>query len=145
MLPFFDGNFSFWEAISSYFFRVTTSAQQLLFRSSYFFRTASLFYSFLEQSLFRRSYFFRITSFSERNFCGATMRFFVLKFHVITHVKNKESKKQSFRMCLNWWKNINKKGRRFFIPILQYCQFGQDSWKSIIITLTFINLLLVPI
>ena len=52
------------EATSSHFFRVTTSTQRLLFRCSYFFRTAA-FSTFSEQSLFRWSYFFRIASFSE--------------------------------------------------------------------------------
>ena len=48
--------------------------------------------------------------------------------------KNKESKKQPFRICLSviiylsWWKNISKK-INFFVPSLQYCQFGQDGWK----------------
>ena len=53
---------------------------------------------------------------------------------IITHVKNKESKKQPFWMCLpviiclSWWKNINKKGRNFFVPSLQYCQFRQENF-----------------
>ena len=34
-----------------------------------------------------------------------------------THVKNKESKKRP----------INKKGRKFSVPSLQYSQFGQDG------------------
>ena len=67
MLPLFQDNFILREATSSHFFRVTTSTQQLLFRCSYFFRTAA-FSPFSEQSLFRRSYFFRTASFSERNF-----------------------------------------------------------------------------
>ena len=49
----------------SYFFRVTTLSQQLLFWSGYFV-SASLFCweaSFSEQSLFRGSYFFRINTF----------------------------------------------------------------------------------
>ena len=49
----------------SYFFRVTTLSQQLLFWSRYFV-SASLFCweaSFSEQSLFRGSYFFRINTF----------------------------------------------------------------------------------
>ena len=67
MLPLFQDNFILGEATSSHFFRVTTSTQQLLFRCSYFFRTAA-FSPFSEQSLFRRSYFFRTASFSEWNF-----------------------------------------------------------------------------
>ena len=39
---------------------------------------------------------------------------------IITHVKNKESKKQPF----------NKKGRNLLVPSLQYCQFGQDDRKN---------------
>ena len=26
--------------------------------------------------------------------------------------------------------NISKKGKNLFVPSLQYCQFGQDGWKS---------------
>ena len=58
------------------------------------------------------------------------------RYLIATHVKkNKESKKQPFRICLSviiylsWWKNISKK-INFFVPSLQYCQFGQDGWKS---------------
>ena len=58
------------------------------------------------------------------------------RYLIITHFKNKESKKQPFRIWLpviifiSWWKNINKKWRNFFVPSLQYCQFGQDGWRS---------------
>ena len=50
------------------------------------------------------------------------------RYLIITHVKNKESKKQPFRICLHviiclsCWKNINKKERNLFVPSLQYCQ-----------------------
>ena len=70
MLSLFQDNFILVEATSSHFFRVTTSTQQLLFRSSYFFRTAVVF-PFSEQLLFRRSYFFRIASFSKQKFYRA--------------------------------------------------------------------------
>ena len=52
------------EATSSHFFRETTSIQQLLFWSSYFFRTAA-FFSFLrtvtfsQELVFQNSFFFR--------------------------------------------------------------------------------------
>ena len=52
------------------------------------------------------------------------------RYLIITRIKNKESKKQPFRicllviLCLCSWKNINKKGRNFFVPSLQYSQFG---------------------
>ena len=39
------------------------------------------------------------------------------RYLIITHVKDKESKKQPF----------NKKVRNLLVPILQYCQFGQDD------------------
>ena len=39
---------------------------------------------------------------------------------LITHIKNKESKKQPF----------NKKGRNLLVPSLQYCQSGQDDRKN---------------
>ena len=42
------------------------------------------------------------------------------RYLIITHVKNKESKKQPF----------NKKGRNLLVPCLQYCQFGQDDRKK---------------
>ena len=63
MLPFFQGNFILVEATSSRFFRVTTSAQQLLFRGSYIFRTASFFsffitVTFLQELFFQNSFFF---------------------------------------------------------------------------------------
>ena len=64
MLPPFQDNFILGEATSSHFFRVTTSTQQSLFRSSYFFRTAAFFSFFrtvtFSQELFsQKSFFFR--------------------------------------------------------------------------------------
>ena len=69
----FQNSFIFGEASSSHFFRATTSAQQLLFRSSYFFRTAAFFEEllFLEQSFIRSSYFFRVAYFSENLYLTA--------------------------------------------------------------------------
>ena len=64
MLPLFQDNFILGEATSSRFFRETTSIQQLLFWSSYFFRTAA-FFSFLrtvtfsQELVFQNSFFFR--------------------------------------------------------------------------------------
>ena len=64
MLPLFQDNFILGEATSSHFFRETTSIQQLLFWSSYFFRTAA-FFSFLrtvtfsQELVFQNSFFFR--------------------------------------------------------------------------------------
>ena len=60
----------------------------------------------------------------------------VERYVVISHAKNKESKKQKFRICLpviiclSWWKNNNKKGRNFFVPSLKFCQFRQNGRKS---------------
>ena len=55
----------------------------------------------------------------------------VERYLIITRVKNKESKKQPFRIiCLSWLKNNNKKGRNFFVPSLHFCQFRQDGRKS---------------
>ena len=136
MLPLFQGNFILGKATSSHSFRVTTSTQQLLFRSSYFFITAA-FSPFSEQSLFARVFFFR------NNFLfggkllpshNTILRITVPCYNLCK--KNKESKKQSFRicvlviMCLSWWININKRGRNLFVPCLKYCQFGQNGWKS---------------
>ena len=53
----FQDNFILVEATSSQFFRVTTSTQQLLFRSSYFFRTTA-FSSFLGTVTFLQHFFF---------------------------------------------------------------------------------------
>ena len=43
MLPLFQDKFILGEATSSHFFRITASTQHLLFRDSYFFRTAAFF------------------------------------------------------------------------------------------------------
>ena len=59
---FFRSSFILGEATSSDFFKVTTSTQQLLFRSSYFFRAASYF----EELLFQKSCFFATAIFSEQ-------------------------------------------------------------------------------
>ena len=60
-LATFSDSFIFGEATSSQLFRVTTSTQQLLFWSSCFFRTATLFGELLFQNshFFRNSYFFQ--------------------------------------------------------------------------------------
>ena len=58
------------------------------------------------------------------------------RYLIVTHIKNKESKKRPFRiclsviLCLSSWKNINKKGRNFFVTSWQYSQFGQDGRKK---------------
>ena len=64
-LQLFQDSFVFGETTSSHFFRVTTSTQQLLFRSSYFFRAYLLLLrsSFSEQSLLPSSYFFQSSCF----------------------------------------------------------------------------------
>ena len=63
MLPLFQENFILGEATSSHFFKVTTSTQQLLFWSSYFFRTAAFFsffraVTFSQELFFQNSFFF---------------------------------------------------------------------------------------
>ena len=57
----FKDSFNFGETTFSHFFRVTTSTQKLLFRSSYFFRDATFFEELLfqEQSPLRSSHFFQ--------------------------------------------------------------------------------------
>ena len=62
MLQLFQDNFILVEA-TSHFFRVTTSTQQLLFRGSYFFRTAAFFpffrtVTFSQELFFQKSFFF---------------------------------------------------------------------------------------
>ena len=69
----FSGQLYFWKNNTpSHFFRVTTSAQQLLFRSSYFFRDATYLWSVLFQNSHHFAAFifsfFRIATFSEQNF-----------------------------------------------------------------------------
>ena len=63
MLLLFQDNLIFGEATSSHSFRVTTSTQQLHFRSSYFFRAAAFFSFFrtvtFSQQFFQNSFFFR--------------------------------------------------------------------------------------
>ena len=69
----FKDSFIFGETTSSQFFRVTTSTQQLLFRSSYFVRTATFFEELLFQNsrIFAAVIFFIIATFSELNFYQA--------------------------------------------------------------------------
>ena len=69
MLLLFQDGFIFGEATSLHFFRVTTSTQQLLFRSSYF-PTAATFLrsSFFKQLFFRNSYLFRAKLLSSSHF-----------------------------------------------------------------------------
>ena len=52
------------------------------------------------------------------------------RYLVITHVQNKESKKQILSCKTSWWKNVNKKVKIFFVFNWQYCQFGKDDWKN---------------
>ena len=63
---FFQNSFNFGEATSSHFFRVSTSTQQLLLRSSYFFRATGFFWEalFSEHSLFSKQLFFQNNYFS---------------------------------------------------------------------------------
>ena len=64
----YQENFIFGEATSSHFFRVTTSTEQLYFRSSYFFRAAAFFSffrtaTFSKQVVLHRINFFRKATF----------------------------------------------------------------------------------
>ena len=115
MLPLFQDNFILVEATSSHFFRVTTSTQQLLFRDSYFFRTAA-FFSFFRTVTFSQESFFQNSFFFGAKFLPSYNT--ILRIIVPCHnscKKNKQSTKQSFRICLpviiclSWWKNISKK------------------------------------
>ena len=65
---FFLDSFIFGEATSSYLYRLTTSSQQLLFRSSYFFSATAFF----EELHFRKSLFLE-TVFYSTYFFGATL------------------------------------------------------------------------
>ena len=31
---------------------------------------------------------------------------------------------------ISLWKNFNKKGKKFFVPNLQFCQFEQNGWEN---------------
>ena len=60
----------------------------------------------------------------------------VERYWVITRVKNKESKKQPFWICLpaiicfSWSKNKNKKVRNFFVPSLKFVSLGKMAGKT---------------
>ena len=60
----------------------------------------------------------------------------VERYWVITRVKNKESKKQPFCICLpaiicfSWSKNKNKKIRNFFVPSLKLVSLGKMAGKT---------------
>ena len=71
---FFQDSSGFGEATSSHLFRVTTSTQQILSRSSYFFRTAAFLrrspsraVTFL-QLLYQNSFFFRAKPLQSKHF-----------------------------------------------------------------------------
>ena len=53
---------------------------------------------------------------------------------ITNHVKNKESRKQLFRICLPVKLAVGimsvKKEKIIFAPNLQHFQFGQDGWKT---------------
>ena len=70
MLPLFQDNFILVKATFSHFFRVTTSIQQLLFRGSYFFRTAANF-SFFRTITFLQKLFLQNSFFLKRKFYRA--------------------------------------------------------------------------
>ena len=81
MLPLFQDNFILGEATSSHFFRITTSTQQLLLRSSYFLRTAAFFsfcraVTFSQEFFFQNSFFFGATLLQCRHFLkiGSSLR-----------------------------------------------------------------------
>ena len=31
---------------------------------------------------------------------------------------------------ISWRNNVNEEGKKFFVPNLQHCLFGQDGWKT---------------
>ena len=81
MLRLFQNSFIFGEATYSRFFRVTTSTQQLLFRSSYFFRAAA----FWGGLFFQNNHFFRSSYFFQNSY------FFRAKLLASSHFLRKES------------------------------------------------------
>ena len=59
----------------------------------------------------------------------------VAECYLITNqVKNKESKKLPFRICLTvklaGGRMSIENGKKFFVSNLQHCQFKQDGWKT---------------
>ena len=75
MLRLFQDSFISREATSSHFFRVTILTQQLLFRSSYFFRVAEFLRSSFfrtvtssQQLFFQKNYFFKVKLLPSRHF-----------------------------------------------------------------------------
>ena len=73
MLPLLQDNFILGEATSSHFFRISTSAQQLLFQDSCFFQTTAFFpffrtVTFLQELSFQNSFFFGAKLLESRHF-----------------------------------------------------------------------------
>ena len=103
MLRLFQGNSIFGEATSLHFFRVTTSTQQLHFRSSYFFRAAAFFsffrtVTFSYQLFFQNSFFFRATILQSSHFLRIRSPLWQLLFvtAVFSEFRIKISKKSYF-------------------------------------------------
>ena len=79
MLPLFQDNSILVEIALSHFFRVTASTQQLLFRGSYFFRTAAVFsffrtVTFSQKLFFQNSFFFGAKILQSSQFTTITFR-----------------------------------------------------------------------
>ena len=55
----------------------------------------------------------------------------LLNYNSCKKSKIKEEAALNIPFCkISWWKNVNKKGKKFFLLNIQYCQFEQDSWKN---------------
>ena len=53
--------------------------------------------------------------------------------------KIKEAPVANMPSCeISWWKNVNEKEKKFFLPNLQYFQFGQDGWTTFFMKISWI-------
>ena len=112
---------------------LATFSEQLYFGKSYFFTLFQSNYSdttvtFSEQLFLQNSCFFVLFQNSH-----SFARVFFFRKNFLFGGKLLPSYNAILRIivpCHNSWKNINKKGRNFFVPSLKYCRFGQDGEES---------------
>ena len=61
---------------------------------------------------------------------------------ISNHVKNKESKKQPFQICLHMkladGSMSMKKEKKFFLTNLQRFQYGQDDWETFLLKISWV-------
>ena len=159
MLWLFQGNFIFAEATSFsewiffqklHFFRVTTSTQQLHFRSSCFFRTAAFFslfrtVTFSQQLFFQNCFFFRAKILYSSHFLRIKSSLWQLLFGTAVfpclgwrYLKRATFSKQVllysikfFRKATFWKKQIfQKRNIPLYLPFLESCFFRVATFSK---------------